>query len=35
MGYFFLGYVCGVATLMVLRRVLFNANKIIENGRID
>jgi len=35
MGYFFLGYVAGVASLMILRRVLFNANKIIENGRID
>lgn len=35
MMYFFLGYVAGVVSLMILRRVLFNANKIIENGRID
>lgn len=35
MGYFFLGYVAGVASLMVLRRVLFNANKIIENGGVN
>lgn len=32
---FFLGYVAGVVSLMILRRLLFNANKIIENGGVN